>query len=923
MKRSLVWRWVLTIGVLAGWVAALFPLRDRDFMVTFERLAKAGVSKLEAKAEATQAAAASSQAALEAIKDTASDAYKAQESSHLRVKAEADAAAAALKAYQDMLARAEAMRQENPELAQYRSIEQASRGDETHARVRLSDVISVPGLPTASNKRVIKFVRDKAAGKLRLGLDLQGGTEFVISFSEDEAKAKEKDIVQVRDQIIEILRNRLDMMGLVEPEIKPVGNNTISVRMPTLSEGAKSDIREVLKQQANLQFYLVDPNNDAKVAEYRANPSSFRPSPGFRYAELESERDGEVITDVIFIKKTAEALDGGEVSRAQPVPSQFGNWWSISLEFKGRGARQFARITTDNVNERLAIVMDGKVYSAPNINEPITGGQAEITGNFGFEEARRLAGVIESGNLPVNIQIDSEFGTDPTLGADSVRSGIWAGLAGLAMVVVFMIGYYRLAGVIAVVALLMNTALTLGTMTLLRATITMPGIAGMILTIGMAVDANVLIFERIREELRNGKTIGNAIESGYARAFVTIFDSNITTLLTAVILYNAGTGSVRGFAVTLGIGIVASMFTAIFVTRVIFDTMLSRGTMKTLRMNALRWFTDCNYDILAWTKPAITISVILCVVALIAGIGRGRSALSIDFSGGTEVGYEVLGTEPPVAAVRDALVGLGHPAARVGYKFSGAAGLRMLEIVLPRTATDATDSLDLGAIEEALTQKFPEAKLKQVQTNSVGNLVGAQFQMRAFLATLLSFLGIVLYVSFRFELAYGIAAVVALVHDVLVAGGLYLLFGWFTGGRQISLTVVAALLTIIGYSINDTIVTFDRVRESLALQREKTYKEIINLSINQTLSRTFLTSFTTLMPVVTLLIFGGGTINDFALVMTIGVIVGTYSTVFVASAIIQAWHKPNRAHRDEVVGKARVAAVVETEVAATKAAKSA
>lgn len=913
MKRSLVWRWVLTVAVVGGWFAALFPLRDRDFLVTFNKLANSAVSKLESKATKLGGEADALKAKVDASADKESDAFKKLQSEYLTVRGDADQAKAQLDAYRGMLARAEQMRRENAELAQYKSIELAARGDETHARVRLSDFVSVPGSPYAANKRVIKFVRDKAAGKLHLGLDLQGGTEFVLSFSEEEAKEKGKEIEPVRDQIVEILSNRLDMMGLVEPEIKPVGASTISVRMPTLSEGAKADIREILKQQANLQFYLVDKDNERKVEEYRRDPSSFRPTPGYRYAEIEREENGEIVTDVIFIKSTPENLDGGEVSRAQPSPSQFGSWWSVSLAFKGRGAKQFARITTDHVSERLAIVMDNKVYSAPNIKEPITGGQAEITGSFTFDEAKRLAGVIESGNLPVNIQIDSEFGTDPTLGADSIRSGVWAGLAGLALVVLFMIGYYRVAGAVAVLALIMNTVLTLGTMTLLRATITMPGIAGMVLTVGMAVDANVLIFERIREELRNGKTIGNAIQAGYARAFLTIFDSNITTLLTAIVLYNAGTGSVRGFAVTLGIGIVASMFTAIFVTRVIFDTWLNSGRLKTLRMNSLRFVTDCNYDVLAWTKAAVIGSVIVCVVALVAGISRGREALSIDFAGGTEIAYEVAGTEPPVAAVREVLAKRGYGTARVGYKLSGAGGFRMLEVVLPKTSTDQTAALDLSGIEQGLVQQFPDAKLKQVQTNSVGNLVGAQFQTRALMATLLSFIGIVLYVSFRFEFAYGVASVVALVHDVIIAGGLFLLFGWFGGGRQLSLPVIAALLTIIGYSINDTIVTFDRVRESLALYRDKTYKEIINLSINQTLSRTFLTSFTTLLPVLTLLVFGGGTINDFALVMTIGVIVGTYSTVFVASAIIQVWHKPNRVHRDLMAKATRPAAQAQEE----------
>ncbi|MBN2450785.1 MAG: protein translocase subunit SecD [Lentisphaeria bacterium] len=895
MKRTLVWRWVLIGVVMVGWFASLFPLHDREFLVIFERLAGRRVARLQSEATDLAQAADGLKNRLEAVTEKDSEEYRKLQKKHETARADADAAAAAVKTYEDLMSRAAAMRAENPELAQYKSIELAAKGDANHGRVRLTEYVPIPGSPKASNKRVLKFVRDKAAGRLRLGLDLRGGTEFVISFSEEEAAERDKNAEQVRDQIIEILRNRLDMMGLVEPEIKPLGRNTLSVRMPMLGEGAKADIRDLLKQQANLQFYLVDPANAQKVAEYRADPVGFTPSPGYRYAEIEGEEDGETVTEVIFIKETAEELDGSEVQRASPAPSEFGNWWRISLELKDRGARQFARITTDHVNERLAIVMDGRVYSAPNINEPITGGRAEITGDFTFDEAKRLAGVIESGNLPVNITIDSEFGTDPTLGADSIRSGIWAAVAGLLLVVAFMVYYYRFAGVVAVLALACNMLLVLGTLTLSRATITLPGIAGMVLTIGMAVDANVLIFERIREELRNGKTIGNAIKAGYSRAFVTILDSNLTTLLTALILYQFGTGPIKGFAVTLGIGIVASMFTSLFMTRCVFDTRLETGRFTHLGMNAIKAITDCRYDFLGVKRVTTIASVSLVALAMICLVGRGRDALSIDFAGGTEISYDIQGEEPDVAAVRGHLNQQGFSNIRVGYKFSGATGMRMLEVVLPKTSTNETDRLDTAVVEQSLNSAFPSARLKQVQTNSVGNLVGAQFQMRALLAAFLAILGIVVYISFRFEFAYAVASVIALLHDVIIAAGLYLLLGWFGGGRQLSLPVVAALLTIIGYSLNDTIVVFDRIREDLSLHRNRSYVDIVNLSINQTLSRTTLTSLTTLIVVVTLFIFGGGAINDFALVMLLGVVVGTYSSIFVASAIIATWHRRGRA----------------------------
>jgi SecD/SecF fusion protein len=683
-------------------------------------------------------------------------------------------------------------------------------------------------------------------------------------------------------------------MGLVEPELKPIGDNSISLRMPMVSEGAKADIRNTIKQTAKLEFYLVDPNNQAKVAEYNKDPENFRPSPGYRYAEIENEVDGEVRTEVIFISKRPERLRGEEVKQAVPNVNNFGNW-SVSLVFNARGTKAFGTITSEHVGERLAIVLDGKVYSAPNIKEAITGGRAEITGNFTFEEARRLAGVIESGNLPVSISIDSEFGTDPTLGRDSIRSGLWAAGVGMVLVVLFMLWYYRIAGAVAILALICNMILVLGTLTLTGATITLPGIAGMVLTIGMAVDANVLIFERIREELRNGKTIGNAVKAGYGRAFVTILDSNLTTLLTALILYRFGTGPIRGFAVTLSIGIVASMFTALFMTRTIFDTALKRGALEKLGMVTLPWLTDCQYNFLGIKRITTGASITIATLSIICFVVRGHSALSIDFAGGTEIAYECSAGEPDVKAVRNLLNSEGFENVRVGYKYSPAQGARLLELTLPDRSTDEA-SLDLPALEKTLNETFPDAKLKQVQTNSVGSLVGEQFQKKAGLAAVLAIVGIIIYISFRFEFAYAVASVVALLHDVVIAAGLYLLTG-----RQLSLPVVAALLTIMGYSLNDTIVVFDRIREDLALHKGRGYVDIINLSINQTLSRTLLTSLTTLLVVVTLYLFGGGAINDFALVMLIGVIVGTYSSVFVASAIIASWHKRSRHHKEDTV----------------------
>jgi SecD/SecF fusion protein len=381
-----------------------------------------------------------------------------------------------------------------------------------------------------------------------------------------------------------------------------------------------------------------------------------------------------------------------------------------------------------------------------------------------------------------------------------------------------------------------------------------------------------------------------------------------------------GTGQIKGFAVTLSVGILASMFTALFMTRAIFDFLLYRGMTK-LSMWAFPGITDCNYRILSLKKFTTILSGSLIAISII-GFGikmASGNAMGIDFRGGTEIAYRTTtGAEPTVKEVKDFLAGNGIENARVGYKDSPfQVGQRQLELGF-KSEQDGGDKADSGAeviagglTVEKLTAElkgaFPDAKFVEVSNNKVGSLVGEQFRNRAVIAAVLAIVGIIIYISFRFEFAYGVASVIALIHDVIIAGGVYLLFP----GRELSLPVVAALLTIIGYSLNDTIVVFDRIREDLGLRRQGSYTEIVNLSINQTLSRTVLTSLTTAFVVFTLLLFGGGAINDFALVMFIGVIVGTYSSIFVASAIISTWHKSSRRHADEAAKKSSVAGTAE------------
>jgi len=582
-------------------------------------------------------------------------------------------------------------------------------------------------------------------------------------------------------------------------------------------------------------------------------------------------------------------MSGKNVTEAFPSLDQFGQR-QIILRFNNAGGKDFAELTKKNVGRQLAIVLDNKLYSAPVINSAITGGSAEISGQFSQEECKAISDALVRGSLPFEIKVEAIFNTAPTLGKANVENGIWAGILALIVVVLFISIYYLRAGLVAIFALGVNVILVLGALAAFDATLTLPGIAGIILTMGMAVDANVLIFERIREELNKGKSLSVSIAQGYQHAFVTIIDANVTTLFTALILMKVGTGPVKGFAVTLSIGIFTSVFTALFLTRLIFDYFERFFKFKTMTMCS--WLKKPNFDFLGKRKIAFGISATLIVFSIVFCLGKGSEMLGIDFTGGTQFTFSYQ-DRVPIQKIRDTLKQQGYDA-KVTYKTSlGAqADNKKLEILIRKNIAIEGNGKDDKIISPKekigtlLNAKFTKAKFAGGHESSLGGLVGWEFSKSAIYAIVLAFLGIILYISIRFEFAYAIASIIALMHDVTIATGIFVLCG-----NEVSLPVVAALLTIIGYSLNDTIVVFDRIREGLALNPDMHYKKVINMSINKTLSRTILTSLTTLLVLIILFFFGGIAINDFVLVMLLGVIIGTYSSIFVASPIVAYWHK--------------------------------
>jgi SecD/SecF fusion protein len=560
----------------------------------------------------------------------------------------------------------------------------------------------------------------------------------------------------------------------------------------------------------------------------------------------------------------------------------------IDFTMDSKGAELFAQITKENIGKQLAIVLDGELYSAPVIQGEIPGGRGRITGTFTPEEAIELANVLEN-PLETPVKIIEERRVDPSLGKDSIRSGIIASAIGTGAVVVFMLCYYLFAGVVSIIALLLNVVILLGVMCSVGTTLTIPGIAGIVLTIGMAVDANVLIYERIREELEAGKSIRGAISAGYDKAFGTIFDSNLTTLISSVILIFMGTGPVKGFGVSLTIGLCVSMFTALVVTRLIFDWLLAKGWIKKLPMFHL--VRAKNLDFMRWAKPAFLTSWTLIVIGCGYGIYRGNNVLGVDFAGGDSVTLG-LTQKVPMDQVRDVIEKkAGVTESTIQYQTDlSRGGKETLRMVVPFGKGEAA--------EKALQEQFPQSKFAREQLDQVGPTVGQEIQRTAVVATLLALFGILVYVAMRYEFSFAIGAVFAILHDIFMTIGLFCLTG-----RQFNAPMVAAILTIIGFSINDTIVIFDRIREDLKLGIRGTFREVMNKALNQTLSRTIITSGTVFLATMSLYLFGGAVINDFAYTFLVGIITGTYSSIYMASAFVIWWHKGERPK----IGAAQVA----------------
>jgi len=731
---------------------------------------------------------------------------------------------------------------------------------------------------------ILNRVQRSAAGKFRLGLDLQGGTQFLLEMDMSRAQTNAGVMMNadfIAEQAVEVLRRRVDRFGVSEPVIAPAGGGRILVQLPGLSESDKLQAKAQIQKAAFLEFRMVHPDSEGQLSRGVVPPGYVR-----MYEMVPSGTPGQRVPQPILVKRASErGLSGKHVEGAGVGHDPATGSPYVSFSLRPEGAQLFGEITQAAIGERLAIILDGEVVSAPRINGAILGGNGQITGSFTDKEAFELATSLEN-PLAAPLEVKEERGVDPSLGADAIASGKMATLLGVGGVAAFMIVYYLTAGLVANVALFLNILIMLGVMCSLDVTFTLPGIAGIVLTIGMAVDANVLIYERMREELAAGKSVRGAVSSGYDKAFGTIFDSNLTTLISSVLLIIMGTGPIKGFGVALTVGLCVSMFTALVVTRLIFDFLLAKDIIKSLPM--LHIIKGTNIRFLNFAKPAFIASWLLIVVGIGYGVFvRGHNMLGIEFAGGDELQMR-FSQRVETEKVRETLSKGGIGETRIQYQTEGAGSTK-------RDYLSVTAAKDAGLkAEEVLKKAFPESKFERVRMDSVGATIGKEIQKSGVIASFLSLFGILVYVAFRYEFSFAVAAVVAVAHDVLMTIGWYCLTGTVGEGRQFNATFVAALLTIIGFSINDTIVIFDRIREDLKMGAAGSFNQIIDRALNQTLSRTIITSGTVFLATISLYVFGGGAINDFAFTFLVGIITGTYSSIYIASALVVWWHKGKR-----------------------------
>ena len=748
-----------------------------------------------------------------------------------------------------------------------------------------------------------------------------------------------------------VLRNRIDHFGVTQPSIQKIGNTgRILVELPGVKEPER--VRKLLQGTASLEFwttfdnseiqpYLVEANEALAAVYGSENPlfSVLIPSQGrgnaclgyanavdtaivgsclrdphvagifpVEFAPMWSAKPSEFVQaenvyELVAIKRSSRdgkaPLDGDVVTDARVSYSNQRNGEpTVSMSMNAEGANTWARLTKENIGKQIAIVLDGAVYSYPTVNSEISGGSSEISGHFDVEEATDLVNVLKSGKLPAPATIVQEQVVGPSLGAESIRAGLISFIIAFIVVLLYMIFFYQGAGLVADIALLTNVVLLFGTLASFGAVLTLPGIAGLVLTLGMAVDANVIIYERIKEEIKAGKGLGKAIEDGYKNAYSAIIDGQVTTLLTGLVLFFFGTGPIKGFATTLIIGIVTSVLTSIFITRLIFDDRVKKGKKITFENNLTKNFLKgTKVDFIKGRKFSYIFSSALIIIALVSMFTKGFT-YGVDFTGGRT--YVVRFDKPVLAEdVREACVKAFDGAVEV-KQYGGESQMKITTSYKYEIESSDVDTEIEGMLYGALKGFYAEdlslgdfvSTLDNpngiISSDKVGASIANDIKRNAIISVILALLVIFGYIALRFnKWTWGLGGVVSLAHTAIILIGFFSLFsGILPFNLDVDQTFIAAILTIIGYAINDNVVIFDRIREMKGLHPNDDFKTTVNSALNATLTRTVNTSVSTLLPMLAIAIWGGESIRGLSVALCIGIIVGTYASIMIGTPIM-------------------------------------
>ena len=731
------------------------------------------------------------------------------------------------------------------------------------------------------NGILLQELAKRAQARLRSGLDLAGGVAFTLQV-DPKAVTAGPDFVrrQKLDKAIELIGNRVNGFGVAEPLIRAVGDNRIEVELAGLDTRNNPEVIESVRKPARLEFRRVHPT---------LTPSAAAPDdipPGYEAMTLtQTDRNGNDASEELFIRRIPE-MTGEGVANAFYSTDQYGSP-QVNLQLTKTGGKQFADLTREIAGEgqqsghlgRLAIVLDNVLVTAPTVETEISGGNAVINRIPSETEASEIANDLNN-PLDLPLVVKEQFQVGPSLAVDAISSGIKASVIGTAAVAAFMITFYATGGLVAVITLAINLVIIVGIMASFGATMTLPGLAGIVLTVGMAVDANILIFERMREELAAGKSLANANQSGYTKALTTIIDAHVVQLIICAIMIWLGTGPIRGFGVTLAIGVLSTMFTVLIIAHMIMEMLIESGWVKKITMRHL--LKSIHMDFVRYGRPAFIGSWLLVLLGVGVVIAKGHRIYGIDFAGGDVVTMQ-FHERLDISKIRQVAGAAGVGEINATYTSALGGGNEQLKVETPVGKG--------GAVFDALQKAYPSVGFVNVGQSTIGPDIGKEIELNALLAVGVSMMTILLYIAFRFEFGFGIGAMFSTLHDILMTIGVFVLTG-----HQFSAPMVAAILCIAGYSINETVVVFDRIREEMKLNPGGTLRVVVNSAINKVFARTIMTASTTFLAALALYVFGSGVLRDISFTFLVGIVTSTFSAIFIAAQVFYWWHKGDRKH---------------------------